>query len=317
MSFALPVFPAAIVACGIFFFPMSPRFALLKFKRLQQPDEGVQRAKQSLRRLRGNEVEADKELFELQQALETETEEAPWSTLFLDKSILRRVLVANLLQWGQQFTGVNAILTQGPAIFIDAGVKFTGDKGTDSLIATAMVNGCILCSVIAVIFAIDVWGRRFLLLLGGCVMTVSMTVAAVVGKMIYDIQDDPAQADTRTTYAYFLVGAVCCYAIGFGPWGAIPWVYPSEIFPMDVKEKAMSTSVFSQWIANFLIAFMVNPLIVALQVWGTLAFFAVCCAGVLVIIALTVPEIKGVRMEDMESVFGARRTAPQERLAEA
>merc|ERR1711959_324406 len=86
MSFSLPAFPAAIVACGIFFFPMSPRFALLKFKRLQQPDEGVQRAKQSLRRLRGNEVEADKELFELQQALDSEAEEAPLSTLVSDAS---------------------------------------------------------------------------------------------------------------------------------------------------------------------------------------------------------------------------------------
>jgi MFS family permease len=180
-----------------------------------------------------------------------------------------------------------------------------------------MVNAAIMCSVIAVIFAIDVWGRRFLLLLGGSVMTVSMTVAAVLGKMIHDMEDDPTMADTRKTYAYMLVAAVCCFAMGFGPWGAIPWVYPSEIFPMDVKEKAMTTSVFSQWIANFAIAFLVVPQLKYLLTWGTLAFYAVCCAVVVVVVALTVPEIKGVRMEDMESVFGARKTAPQERLAEA
>lgn len=317
MSFALPAFPAAIVALGIFFFPESPRFSLLKFKVLQQPDEGVQRAKQSLRRLRGNEVEADKELFELQQALETESEEAPWSTLFVDKSIFKRVLIANLLQWGQQFTGVNAILSQGPAMFIDAGVTFTGDKVRDGLIASTFVNATILCSVIAVIFVIDVWGRRFLLLLGGAIMTASMTVAAVLAKMIYDIEDDPTMADTRKTYGYMLVAAVCCFALGFGPWGTIPWVYPSEIFPMDVKEKAMTTSVCSQWVANCAIAFLVLPQERYLYTWGTLTFYAVGCAVVVVLAALTVPEIKGVRMEDMESVFGARKTAPQERLAEA
>ena len=49
-SFSLPIYHAAIVAVGIFFFPMSPRFALIKFKRVQQPEEGVQRAKKSLRR---------------------------------------------------------------------------------------------------------------------------------------------------------------------------------------------------------------------------------------------------------------------------
>jgi len=317
MSFSLPAFPAAVVAIGIFFFPMSPRFALLKFKRLQQPEEGVQRAKNSLRRLRGNEIEADKELFELQQSMETETAEAPWSTLFADKSILRRVLIANLLQWGQQFTGVNAILSYGPTIFIDAGVQFTGNSTQDGLIAGAMVNFVLLCSVIAVMFVIDVWGRRFLLLLGGAIMTVSMTAAAVLAKMISDMGDDPSMEDTKKMYAFMLVGAICCYVVGFGPWGAIPWVYPSEIFPMDVKEKALSTSVFSQWAANCIIAICVVGQVSSWGSWGTLAFYAACCGVVVILVALFVPEIKGVRMEDMDTIFGARRTGAQERLAEA
>jgi sugar porter (SP) family MFS transporter len=314
LSFSLPAYPAAIVALGIFFFPMSPRFALLKFKRLQQQDEGVKRAKDSLQRLRGNEVEADKELFELQQALETETEEATWGTLFSDKSILKRVIIANMLQWGQQFTGVNAILSYGPSIFHDAGVPI------EPLLAGVLVNFCMLVSTVAVMFVIDVWGRRILLLLGGAVMTVSMTVAAILAKMIHDMGDvshDPSLKETQTMYGYMLVVAVCIYAIGFGPWGAVPWVYPSEIFPMDVKEKAMSLSVFSQWGANFLIAWMVVGQVRAWGAWGTMAFYAVCCGLVVVYVALAVPEIKGVRMEDMESVFGARKTAPQERLAEA
>merc|ERR1712070_650380 len=95
MAFSLPMYPAAIVALGIFFFPMSPRFALLKFKRLQQPEEGERRAKESLTRLRGNEVEADKELAELKEALAAESKEAPFSTLFVDPSIRRRVVIAN------------------------------------------------------------------------------------------------------------------------------------------------------------------------------------------------------------------------------
>jgi sugar porter (SP) family MFS transporter len=317
MSFSLPAFPAAVVAAGIFFFPMSPRFALLKFKRLQKPEEGIQRAKNSLKRLRGNEVEADKELWELQQAMEAETAEAPWSTLLTDKSILRRVLIANFLQWGQQFTGVNAILSYGPSIFIDAGVEFTGDHTQDGLIAAALVNLVLLCSVIGVMFVIDVWGRRFLLLLGGGIMFVSMTTAAVLAKMIDDMGNDPSMAETKKMYAYMLVGAICFYVIGFGPWGAIPWVYPSEIFPMDVKEKALSTSVFSQWSANCIIAIWCVGQVSSWGSWGTLAFYSVCCGVVLLMAAFFVPEIKGVRMEDMDSIFGARRTGPQEPLAEA
>jgi len=259
----------------------------------------------------------DKELFELQQALESEVEEAPWGTLISDKSVFKRLLVASLLQWGQQFTGVNAILSYGPAIFADAGVQFTGDSLQDPLIAQVIVNFSMLVGVIVAMFAIDVRGRRVLLLAGGAIMFVSLSVAAILGKMIYDMGDDASMNDTKKTYGLWLLVAVCVYAFGFGPWGAIPWVYPSEIFPMDVKEKAGSVWVGQQWIANFLIAWLCIGQVHSWHSWGTLAFYAVCCGVVLVLVAFFVPEIKGVRAEDMESIFGARRTGPQERLAEA
>jgi len=313
MAFSLPAYPAAIVAFGIFFFPMSPKFALLKFKRRGQEEEGERRAKESLKRLRGNEIEADKELIELKLAMEAESTEAPFSTLFVDPSIRKRVIVANMLQLGQQFTGVNAILSYGPTIFADAGVPI------EPLQASVMVNFCMLLATIASIYVIDTWGRRFLLLLGGGVMFVSLSVAAILAKMINDMQSDPSTKETQETYGYLLVVAVCIYAMGFGPWGIVPWVYPSEIFPMDVKEKAMSTSVTTQWAANFLIAFAVPVQVHALGAWGTLAFFSVCCGVVVVYVALCVPEVKGVRVEDMETIFGARTTGAgaQQPLAEA
>jgi len=292
---------------------MSPRFALLKFKRLQQEEEGDRRAKASLKRLRGNEIEADKELTELKLAVETESKEAPFSTLFVDPSIRKRVIIANMLQWGQQFTGVNAILSYGPSIFHDAGVPI------EPLQASVLVNFCMLLATIASMYVIDTWGRRFLLLLGGGVMFVSLGTAAILAKMIKDMEDDPSTKETRETYGYMLVVAVCIYAIGFGPWGIVPWVYPSEIFPMDVKEKAMSTSVTSQWTANFLIAFVVVRQVHAWGSWGTLAFYSVCCGFVVFYVALCVPEIKGVRVDDMDTVFGPRTTGAgaQQPLAEA
>merc|ERR1719326_1460103 len=186
----------------------------------------------------------------------------------------------------------------------------------DPLLAGVLVNFCMLCSTIAVMFVIDTWGRRILLLMGGGVMTVSMTVAAVLAKMIDDMGDvshDDSLKETQKMYGYMLVVAVCIYAIGFGPWGAIPWVYPSEIFPMDVKEKAMSTSVFSQWIANFIIAYWCVVQVSSWGSWGTLAFYAVCCCVVVTISAFIIPEIKGVRLEEMDTIFGARRTGAQER----
>merc|ERR1711941_217226 len=103
------------------------------------------------------------------------------------------------------------------------------------------------------------FGRKILLLAGGVVMFLSLLAATILAKVMENMGDDltPEEQAHKKTLGYVLLVFVCVYAFGFGPWGAVPWVYPSEIFPMDVKERAMSTSVFSQWIANFLIAFMV------------------------------------------------------------
>lgn len=173
----------------------------------------------------------------------------------------------------------------------------------DPLVSSAIVNFFMLVSTIGVMFVIDVWGRRILLLGGGIIMTLSMGTAAILA---YIINENPDDIEGNKPLGYALVAAVCVYAIGFGPWGAVPWVYPSEIFPMDVKEKAMSTSVTSQWAANFLIAFLVVWQVNVIGAWGTLAFYSVCCGLVVVYVALCVPEIKGVPIEDMESIFGAR-----------
>merc|ERR1712061_411255 len=78
-----------------------------------------------------------------------------------------------------------------------------------------------------------------------------------------------------------------------------------EIFPMDVKEKALSTSVGSQWLANFVIAYVVPQQVEYMKIYGTLLFYSFCLAITYAIIFCFVPETKGRAMEDMDELFGA------------
>merc|ERR1712083_832152 len=67
---------------------------------------------------------------------------------------------------------------------------------------------------------------------------------------------------------------VLVYAFDFqAAWGAIPWVYPSEIFSMAEKERAISLSVFFQYGANAVIA-VVTPAMLQWSTPGTLFVFA-------------------------------------------
>ena len=89
-------------------------------------------------------------------------------------------------------------------------------------------------------------------------------------------------------------------------WGAIPWLYPTEIFPMDVKEKAISLTVLCQFGANFIVAQISPYQIDILGIPATMLFYAVTLGLNFVFVYFCIPETKGVAMEDMDQLFGAR-----------
>lgn len=77
-SFSMPAYPAIIVASGIFFFPRSPRFAIIKANRMGTPEVGQKEAYDSLMVLRNNDTEAVKEeIADINESLAENVEEKP------------------------------------------------------------------------------------------------------------------------------------------------------------------------------------------------------------------------------------------------
>jgi len=237
----------------------------------------------------------------LQSSLATQPVTVSWTSLWTDASIRRRILIACMLQWLQQFTGINAIIGYGPALFNSAGVPISG------LWCGLMSMICLLFGTGLMMFVIDRWGRRALLLLSSAGMLVFMTASALLAFAL--------ESHSNKTIGWALLFCVCGYcvtfALGFGP---IPWLYPSEIFPMDVKERAMSFSVFSQWFSNFVIACLVPQQVSWLKPGGTFAFYSACIAIGLVLVHQFVPETKGRSLESMDELFGTRTNCQEKDL---
>merc|ERR1712012_232475 len=110
------------------------------------------------------------------------------------------------------------------------------------------------------------------------------------------------------------MGAVCTTNFGFAlGWGGGAWVYPTEIFPMDVKERAISTSVFSQYfgqvvltyVSAFLPKFFAKCFGEGWSSAGTFFFFAVCNAVGFILCNIMVKETKGKTLEEVGALFGA------------
>lgn len=155
---------------------------------------------------------------------------------------------------------------------------------------------------------IDIYGRRVLLLLGAVGMCIFMLLAAYLAGVLEP--DNPNRPEDPTTYGNVLFFSLCAYMASFAlGWGGVPWVYPSEIFPMDVKEKCLSVSVFFQWLANFVIAVGIG---MQLNLWGTaltFTFYGVCLVFAVFYVFFQIPETKGVKMEDMDALFGSSEEA--------
>ena len=78
-----------------------------------------------------------------------------------------------------------------------------------------------------------------LLLYAAALMCVCEYLVAIIGVTI-SVENQAGQKG--------LIALVCIYIAAFAAtWGPIAWVITGEIFPLNVRAKAMSLSVASNW----------------------------------------------------------------------
>jgi MFS family permease len=122
LPLALQIIPAWVLFFGLFFFPFSPRWLMMKHR-----DEEAKSVISRLRRLPENDPLVQAEYLEIKAAVmfdeETERELvgaggvwAPWKSLFAPNMLKRLVLGCGMMIF-QQFTGINAVLYYAPQIF--------------------------------------------------------------------------------------------------------------------------------------------------------------------------------------------------------
>lgn len=109
-----------------------------------------------------------------------------------------------------------------------------------------------------------------------------------------------------------LLALICMvvYVASFAlSWGPVTWVLLSEIFPNNIRNKAMPIAVAAQWIANLVIS--VTFPIMAKSTYLTETFnngFAYWIYGIMSVLAAIfvlkyVPETKGKTLEEMNKLW--------------
>jgi len=274
-----------IVMLGIFFVPESPRWTYVH--------KGKDAAEVVLKKLRQTE-NVGRELRAIGDQLASEGQEAGWKEL-LEPTILKRVLIAMFLQILQQATGINPMFTYGGLIFKDV----AGD-GIISIFLLSVVN---FLSTIPAMRWVDTFGRRQLLLIGA----VGMVTGHLIAGITFTAGCDGNTDDSGCTKAsgYIIVIGTSFFIFNFAiSWGPVCWIYPAEIFPMNVRAKAVSLSTMSNWIMGTCMTWVVK-LFPSLNINGVFFLFAVTCTGAGVFVYFFCPETRGMLLEDIEDLFHA------------
>jgi sugar porter (SP) family MFS transporter len=284
--FAGAVVPAAILFFGLIVLPETPRW-LLKNGR---EDE----ARSVLVSSHGGSSEIEGELAKIREVVRLDTEQkgrirdlwAPW--------VRPMLIVALLLAVGQQFSGVNAVNAYFPTMLIGLGFA------TQAALLSGVLLGITKFLFTAwVVFVVDRWGRKPLLLIGNVIMVVTLVGA---GLTVLNVED-------RGTLGVLMLIMMVLYLVGYElGWGAVVWVMMAEVFPLRERAAGMGVASVVLWASTGIVT-AVFPLMSdkhALGIGGSMFVFA----GVnVVLFGLTkwlVPETKGRSLEQIELDLRAR-----------
>uniref|UniRef100_A0A671YVA0 Solute carrier family 2 member 2 n=1 Tax=Sparus aurata TaxID=8175 RepID=A0A671YVA0_SPAAU len=209
----------------------------------------------------------------------------------------QQLVVALMMHFSQQFSGINAIFYYSTDIFTRAGVA----QPVYATIGVGVINTIFTLVSVALV---DKAGRRTLTLagLGGmCLCAVAMTVGL-------KFQSEFLWMSYVSMAAIFLF--VSFFEIGPGP---IPWFIVAELFSQGPRPAAIALAGCCNWTSNFIIG-MTFPYIQEYLGCYVFALFAVLLLGFTVFIYLRVPETKGKSFEEIAGVFrkGRKKANPDD-----
>ncbi|CAI0647772.1 unnamed protein product [Colletotrichum noveboracense] len=152
----------------------------------------------------------------------------------------KRTIVGITAQMFAQLNGINVISFYLPTTLAKAGMS-----QSKSLLYTAANSIPYVAATTLSWWLADRWGRRPLLILGGILMAIALSiVCAFTEAHIPDI-------NVRANGIYAFV--VIYNAIYGFTWGPMPWLLPAEIFPLRARSKGMALATCSNWVFNFAI----------------------------------------------------------------
>ncbi len=216
---------------------------------------------------------------EVQDIIEEKQENAH-SSLF-SKKYSFPIMLAFLLAFFNQLSGINFILYYAPRVFEMAGLDASA-----SLLSSTGIGLTNLIFTMAGLYLIDMAGRKTLMLIGsvGYIISLGIVAWAFAG----------GHGGAIVVAAIFAF--IASHAIGQG---AVIWVFIAEIFPNSVRAKGQALGSGTHWVFAALISLLMPIALSAFSASSIFVFFAGMMVLQLVYVLFLMPETKGRSLEDI------------------
>ena len=261
--------PSVIYLLLIFSIPESPRWLLSKFK-----NEEARKVLQIMGQ------EADYENMKMEIEIDTNNASLENDNIFL-KKYRTPLLLAFLMAFFNQLSGINAFLYYSSRIFQEAGLGES--TALLSSIGIGVVN---LIFTLLGVFLIDKLGRKKLMYIGSVGYIISLSLVAMAFFFHWEGIAVPV----------FLFLFIAAHAIGQG---AVIWVFISEIFPNHLRASGQSFGSTTHWVLAAIIPSLIPYLFSTIGPGVVFLFFAVMMVFQLLFVVFMMPETKGISLEEL------------------
>jgi sugar porter (SP) family MFS transporter len=273
--FASEVLPILLLMIGLLFVPESPRWLAAR----KRDDEALD----VLTRINGSE-QGSRELGEIKEELK---EESGTFAELLQPGIRLALLIGIVIMIFSQINGVNMMLIYGPTILVDAGVA----TPSQAIFFTIFLNLVILGSTIIAFWLVKKFGRREIMITGVTAMALGHVAMSATFFM-----DGSYLLNLGAMFV-----AAAAFTLSLAP---LSWVIVTEIFPNQIRGKAVSIVCCILYASSFLCARFFPMITNGFEnrvghPGGAYLIFAAICLSCAFFIWRVVPETKDFTLEEI------------------